>query len=52
MELERSITTIELDRESLNTVQSTLSGEMKQVSNASLGESKEINSMQSEMGKR
>jgi hypothetical protein len=40
MELKRSITKIELDRESLNTAQSTLSSEMKQVINASLGQSK------------
>jgi hypothetical protein len=40
MELERSIKTIELDRESLNTAQSTLSSEMKQVINTSLGQSK------------
>jgi hypothetical protein len=49
MELERSIKTIDLDRESLNTAQSTLSGEIKQVINASLGQSKEMNVMQSEM---
>jgi hypothetical protein len=51
MELEKSIKTIELDRESLNTAQSTLSGKMKQVINASLGQTKEISAMQSEMGK-
>jgi hypothetical protein len=38
MELERIINTIELDRESLNTAQSTLSSEIKQVINASLGQ--------------
>jgi hypothetical protein len=50
MELEKSITTSELDRKSLNTAQSKLSGKMKQVINASLVQSKEI-AMQSETGK-
>jgi hypothetical protein len=46
MELEKSIKIIELDRESLNTAQSILSGEMKQVINASLSQSKEFSAMQ------
>jgi hypothetical protein len=50
-ELEKIIKTIELDRELLNTAQSTLSGKMKQVSKASLSQSKEINAILSEMGK-
>jgi hypothetical protein len=50
MELEKSITHIELDRVSLNTAQSHISGEMKQVIQATISQSKEINAMQSEMG--
>jgi hypothetical protein len=50
LELEMSIRSIEMDRYSLNTAQSTISGEMKQVIQATLSQSKEINAMQSEMG--
>jgi hypothetical protein len=50
LELEKSITCIELDRVSPNTAQSTISGEMKQVIHATLPQSKVINAMQSEMG--
>jgi hypothetical protein len=46
MELERSI---ELNREYLNTAQSTIASEIKLVIDASLLQSKEINAMQSEM---
>jgi hypothetical protein len=45
MELERSIKSIELDRESLNTAQSTIYSDMKLVINASLSQSKEIIAM-------
>jgi hypothetical protein len=39
IELERSITLIELDREPLNTAHSTLSSKMKQVINATMSQS-------------
>jgi hypothetical protein len=50
LELENSIKSIELDTASLNAAQSTISGETKQVIQATLSQSKEINAMQSEMG--
>jgi hypothetical protein len=50
LELEKSINSIELDIVSLNTAQSTISGEMKEFIQATLSRSKEINAMQSEMG--
>jgi hypothetical protein len=50
LELEMSIKSSELDREYISTAQSTISGEMKQVIQATLSKSKEINAVQSEMG--
>jgi hypothetical protein len=49
-ELEKSIKSIGLDRVSLNMAQCTISGEIKQVTQATLSQSKEINAMQSETG--
>jgi hypothetical protein len=46
LELEKSITSIELDRVSLNTAQSTIFRELKQVIQATLAQSNEINAMQ------
>jgi hypothetical protein len=50
LELEKSIKYIDLDVSSLNTAQSIISGEMKQVVQATVLQSKEINAMKSEMG--
>jgi hypothetical protein len=50
LELEYPIKSIEMERFTLNTAQSNLSGEMKQVIKATLAQSKEINAMQTEMG--
>jgi hypothetical protein len=50
LELENSTTSIEMERVTLNTAHSNLSGEIKQVIKATLAQSKEINAMQTEMG--
>jgi hypothetical protein len=49
LELERSIKSIELDRESLNITKSTISGEMKEVISATISQSKEKIAMQVNM---
>jgi hypothetical protein len=50
LELENSIKSIEMEKVTLNTAHSNLSGEMKQVIKATLAQSKEINSMKTYMG--
>jgi hypothetical protein len=45
LELEKSMKFIRLDRVSLNTTQRTISGEMKEVIQATLSQSKEINAI-------
>jgi hypothetical protein len=50
LQLENSIKYIEMERVTLNTVHSNLSGEMKQVIKATIAQSKEINAMQTEKG--
>jgi hypothetical protein len=50
LELENSIKSIEMERVTLNTAHSNLSGNMKQVVKVTLTQSKEINAMQTEMG--